>query len=68
MDFAIIQVSRAIKNISAGDITPKPLKYGQNKTCKFCEYKGLCCYFDDNDNVQETIATIEELKQNEGKK
>lgn len=67
VDFAISQVARAVNSILTGNINPHPIRSGQNKSCKYCDYRGLCNYFDNNDNVEISVVSIEELKEKEQK-
>lgn len=65
VDFTIKQVDVAIRDILSGNINPHPIRSGQNKACKYCEYRGLCNYLDNNDNIEQNISSIEELKKKE---
>lgn len=62
LDFAKKQVNTAIQNILNGDITPKPLK-GTKSACDYCSYKALCGYLGTNDNYEQKVTSIAELRQ-----
>ncbi len=63
LDYAILQVSRAIKNIMDNNISTMPLVFDSNKVaCDKCDYRGLCGYLDDNNRVVEKVDFIENLR------
>ncbi|MBE5738542.1 MAG: hypothetical protein E7354_02310 [Clostridiales bacterium] len=65
LDYSVMQVRKAIANISANDISIKPLNSTKGLACNKCNYKGLCNYLDNNERKTDKIETIEELKSKE---
>lgn len=63
LDYSILQVRRAIENISNNNIAKTPLKLDKWTACKYCSYRGLCNYFDNADRGIDKVDTVEELKQ-----
>lgn len=62
LDYTMKQVEKTINRIKLGYITPNPIKENGQRICRYCSYKAICNYQNNNDNVIENIESIEKLK------
>ena len=63
LNFAIKQVEKSINNIKEGNINPYPLTDKDGSVCKYCEFKALCNYNDNNPHEVINVENIKKIKE-----
>jgi len=63
LNFAIKQVEKSIKNIKEGNINPYPLTDKDGSVCKYCEFKALCNYNNNNPHEIINVENINKIKE-----